>query len=452
MDFKGMFTPNDVKRPNWANKSGENEFDKLLSRLADIGKKISLKRNAKKEADLAGKKIQADGDIAPSTVSKEETVTPAFTHYDSQPRPLGDLFYMRGKLTEEAMLKARDIVGKQVAKMNCPATDVYLLKTDISRFDGNGTPTTGRISFQIPFMTAQGDSRTVYADVDIVLGSLMPPRYFSDGMNQKFAFSEEGVTSFLSGRDFEMMQNPKVTPETTFFETPGHLASKSEIGIMKRALEEKPEQPVDLGDVVKQTEEAIMFLEKTEEDIIELEKDVKTAKSELDAYVKTTPHYQKTTQLEGEMKKTVARQKDLLSQLEKFLTKIKTSIVTSKGKIYTLKDEEQKSQTPVWKKILGLILQDKPELTSKIDELHEKIRTMTHIKSLVRETPGEPTKKWEIKRETPVQPEGPEYIPPKKDESIAAIKRLMTKQASIFDGLAALASFANELAELLSEI
>jgi hypothetical protein len=457
MNIKGLFA-NNVKTPNWLNKAGENEFDKLLNRLAEIGKKISGKTVEKKTADMTGKKIKADEVVTPEVIpSKEQTVMPAFTHYDAQPRPLGDLFYMRGKLTEEAMLKAREIVGAQVAKMNCPATDVYLLRTDIARFDGNGTPTTGRISFQIPFMTAQGDSRTVYADVDIVLGSLMPPRYFQDGMNQKFAFSEEGVNSFLAGRDFEMLQNPKVTPETVFFETPGHLASRSEIGMTKHAAEEKIEIGIEeMNEIVRQTGEAVAFLEKTEEDLVELGKDVKNAQIELGKYIKTTPQYEKKVKLETEMKKTVDKQKDLLAQLEQFLLKIKSSIVTSKGKIYTFKDEERKSQTPVWKKMLGMILKKAPELKSTIDTLHEEMRTLTHVKLLERETPGEATKQWEIRRESPVQPVGEEYMPPNasgiEEDTTASVKKNMTKEAGVISGIEELARFAGELELIVEEV
>lgn len=237
---KGIFASNNTNVPQWINKEGNNDFLAVLDKLADIGKSITeSKTPTVKKAEGEDKGMPFD----PSTQPKESTVT--VQHVDAVPRPLSEVFNARGDNSNQMIAKAQEILGEQLSKLNLAGSSVLVLKSDISKYAGDGRPRTGRISFQIPFHTEQGDPRTIYADLDIVLGDLMPPKFFTDGINRKFAFDENGIKEFLEGRDFEMVENRKVTPETVFYETPGHLASVrggiaiSKYGMHKKALIEK---------------------------------------------------------------------------------------------------------------------------------------------------------------------------------------------------------------------
>ncbi len=433
MDFKGIFTPNNISMPQWRNKEGENEFDKMLSHLADIGKKLSA---LKKKAD----------DFSAKMPTKEETVS--VEHYDSTPRPLGEIFNSRNRLSDVAIAKARDIVSQQTDKMKLPASNIYLLKTDISRFAGDGTPATGRISFQIPFMTPQGDQRTVYADVDIVLGSLFPPRYFTDGINQKFAFSEAGLNEFLRGRDFEIMQNPKVAPETVYFETPGHLAGRGGMQVTKHA-EDEVKQETDLKKVFPGDEEAkiIDIIKKAEANIKELEKGIKLAQEKLDEKVKTLDEYGTLTNRQKNLKEAMKAQKEALSQMEAVLTGTKNTIVEYEGRTYKLLSKMEKSKTPLYTAIVGKLISLFPKLKGQIDILWSEIRTITPVKSLLMESPTEETKEWEIRREAPQKPDVPIYKPPEKEASIDGL----VKNATVIDSLEGIISTLSEIDNTFSE-
>jgi hypothetical protein len=218
----------------WKNKEGGNDFETMLNHLAEIGRKITTLRK-KAEGPVPVPELNSQTPVTP-TEPKEQSVM-SFEHYDASPRSLSESFNTRQTQGDRAIYKAREIVAKLMEGLNIPTSDIYYLKSDITRYAGDGTPATGRISFQMPILTPQGDSRTIYADVDILLGGLQPPTFFTDGVNQKYAFSPEGVKGFLKGRDFEVMQNPKVEPETTFFEAPGHLAGRGGMAITKIALE-----------------------------------------------------------------------------------------------------------------------------------------------------------------------------------------------------------------------
>jgi len=232
---KGIFASNNTNVPQWINKEGNNEFLAILDKLAEIGKSITeSKTPTVKKAEGEDKGMPFD----PSQQPKESMVT--VQHVDAVPRPLSEVFNARGDNSNQMIAKAQEILGEQLSKLNLAGSSILVLKSDISKYAGDGRPRTGRISFQIPFHTEQGDPRTIYADLDIVLGDLMPPKFFTDGINRKFAFDENGIKEFLEGRDFEMVENRKVTPETVFYETPGHLASvRGGIAINKYGMHKK---------------------------------------------------------------------------------------------------------------------------------------------------------------------------------------------------------------------
>lgn len=436
MDLKGIFSPNTIAMPQWKNKDGENEFEKLLDRLADMGKKLTV---LKKKAD----------DFSGQLPTKEETFS--VEHYDATPRSLGEVFHTRGQMSEQAVAKARDIVSAQVLKLNLPASDIYYLKSDISRFAGDGTPSTGRISFQIPFMTPQGDNRTVYADVDIILGSLIPPRHFYDGVNQKYAFTEDGVKELLKGRDFEVMENIKVTPETTYFEAPGHLAGRGGMMITKYASVKTAEG--EEGEIMKappgtEIGEAIGMVEKTTGDITALQKEIALAQKKLDEIVKGLPQAGDVAKLQKNLKETILAQKDALSKTETLLGQIKDGIVENKGRIYKLQSKEEKGKTPVYTGVVGKLIAMYPNIKGIIDDLWADVRSITAVKSLLRESPTEESKSWEIRREAPKQPDVPLYKPPEKE---GVVQEKMQKKASLVDNLENLVQALVDMDTLLTE-
>jgi hypothetical protein len=113
--------------------------------------------------------------------------------------------------------QAQKMIEKKLAKMPVMSPNIMYLKSDISRWDEeSGKPQTGRISFQIPFSAPHGDPRTIYASVDIVLGDLMEPRYFSDGLNHHYAFDATGVGEMLKGTEFELVQTPHTVPQPKY--------------------------------------------------------------------------------------------------------------------------------------------------------------------------------------------------------------------------------------------
>ena len=100
-----------------------------------------------------------------------------------------------------------EMLQEKLAQVPVNGADVYYMKADVSRWDDKmGTPQTGRIAFQIPFSTPSGGPRTIYANVDIVMGDLMAPKYFSDGLNHHYAFDKSGMGELLRGSEFDVVQ------------------------------------------------------------------------------------------------------------------------------------------------------------------------------------------------------------------------------------------------------
>ena len=450
MGLNGLFAPNKINLPNWQNKKGENEFEKMLDNLARIGKKIT---SFKKKAD--GDAAEVKNGVPPATTEREQPVSPA-TYYDATPRPLGEVFNNRTILSDQAISKAREIVGKLLGELNLPASDVYLLRTDISRFAGNGSPATGRISFQVPFMTPQGDQRTIYADVDIILGGLMPPTHFTDGLNTKYAFTPEGVNELLRGRDFEMLTNPKVQPETVFFEAPGHLAGRG--GYALKKIGQTPEKPEEekIGEPDKPLEltpgteiaSAIDSLETATKDVVELQKRVLAAQKALTKKIETLEEYEKVKGLEKGLKVQFERQKTNLSGIEAFLKKVASGMVELKGRFYKLEQKAKISKTPIYTMVVGELIKLFPAIKGSVESLWADCRSMTSIDTLVREAPGEEPEEWKL-REKMVTPEMTKFEPEKDTE--ASIKSEMTKSAALLDNLQQLVSALNQMNLILDE-
>lgn len=136
----------------------------------------------------------------------------------SGPRDIKSIAAMdKDRQINNAVARARQLVEKKLASMPIISPDINYLKAEISRWDDHtGQPQTGRISFQIPFSGPQGDPRTIYAAVDLVLGDLMEPRTFSDGINNVYAFDMSGLKQLFQGQDFDVVHSPKVVPETKY--------------------------------------------------------------------------------------------------------------------------------------------------------------------------------------------------------------------------------------------
>lgn len=113
--------------------------------------------------------------------------------------------------------RARDMIEKKLSAMPINGPDILYMKADISRWDDHtGQPQTGRISFQIPFHGPQGDPRTIYSSVDLVMGGLMEPKNFTDGMNNVYAMDKTGLTELFKGESFDVVHQPKVAPQTKY--------------------------------------------------------------------------------------------------------------------------------------------------------------------------------------------------------------------------------------------
>jgi hypothetical protein len=354
-------------------------------------------------------------------------------------------------MSEQAITKAREIIGAQIVKLNLPASDVYYMKSDISRFAGDGTPATGRISFQIPFLTPQGDQRTIYSDVDIVLGSLIPPRQFYDGMNQRYAFTEDGLKELLHGRDFELMENVKVNPETTYFESPGHLAGRGGMMVTKYATiktADEEEKKIEKALPGESIGDAISHLEALDTDIAGIQKEIVIAQKVLDQRVKGLPEAGDLAKRNALSKEKILARKDELSHLETLLGQVKDAMVENKGRIYKLQTREEKSKTPVYTRIVGKLVAMFPHIKGQIDSLWESVRSTTKVKVLQRESPTEEPKEWEIRREAPMEPtEYPKYETKEK----ASAQGKMKKQAEIMDSMEGLVEALMEMDALLNE-
>lgn len=452
MDFKGVFTSNNISMPQWRNKDGSNEFEKVLNRLADMGKKITMKTIKKSADEQSNEQVNADKPVQEISTTPSQEGLISGVYQDSRPRPLGEIFNNNSRLAERAICKAREIIGERIAKLNCPASDVYYLKSDITRTSSDGTPATGRISFQIPFMTPQGDQRTVYADVDIIMGSLMPPRQFYDSMNQRFAFTNEGLKEYLGGRDFEVLNNPKVQPETVYFETPGHLAGKGDMVMIKHAVEETSK--VSPTELVPGTADARVFdeLENVTDNISELTKRVKKAKEDLDAVVAEIQEGKKYKSEQKALKDAVLAQKATIESTEIVLNELETDMIKVKGKIYKKREDIEYGRQPVFTQVVGGLLKLFPKIRSAVDGLWQDMRTMTSITSLERTSPEGDKKKWEMHRDAPVQPEGPKYESPKfKPPTESGDKFELKKVAGMIDNLTNLVQAVDEIVALVDE-
>jgi len=123
----------------------------------------------------------------------------------------------RERQISEVVGRARQMLEKKLGAMTISGSRIHYMKADISRWDDHtGQPQTGRVAFQIPFYGPQGDPRTIYAAVDLVLGGLMEPKTFTDGMNNIYAFNMSGLKEMFQGQDFEVVMQPKVVPEIKY--------------------------------------------------------------------------------------------------------------------------------------------------------------------------------------------------------------------------------------------
>jgi len=186
-------------------------------------------------ADMFSRVIAAGQSVLPKkdqvrTASAPERTTPFTTrhaeavgridtgHQASGPRDLRSLTAQdKDRQINNAVARARQMVEKKLASMPITSPDINYLRAEISRWDDHtGQPQTGRISFQIPFSGPKGDPRTIYAAVDLVMGDLMEPRTFNDGLNNAYAFDVSGLKQLFQGQDFEVVSNPKIVPETKY--------------------------------------------------------------------------------------------------------------------------------------------------------------------------------------------------------------------------------------------
>lgn len=164
------------------------------------------------------------------------------------PRDLRTVSAMdKDRQVSETVYSARKLLETKLGKMPIMASRIHYIKADISRWDDHtGKPQTGRISFQIPFEGPQGDPRTIYASVDLVMGGLMEPRTFSDGMNKVYAFDTSGLKEMFQGQNFEVVHQPKVTPQIKYMGPeshapdgiPGSVAAVNSPLIFKKASSE----------------------------------------------------------------------------------------------------------------------------------------------------------------------------------------------------------------------
>ncbi len=173
----------------------------------------------------------------------------------SGPRDISSIAAMdKDRQINNTVARARQLVQKKLSSMPIISPDINYLRAEISRWDDHtGQPQTGRISFQIPFSGPQGDPRTIYAAVDLVLGDLMEPRTFSDGINNVYAFDMSGLKQLFQGQDFDVVQSPKVVPDTKYvspdFHSPdgigGQVAAKDGPMLFRKASGEMTRQASD---------------------------------------------------------------------------------------------------------------------------------------------------------------------------------------------------------------
>jgi len=366
-------------------------------------------------------------------------------------------------MSDRAIYKAREIIGSEIGKLNLPASDIYLIRTDISRYAGDGTPATGRISFQIPFMTPQGDQRTIYADVDIVLSGLMPPKYFTDGLNTKYAFSSEGLTEFLRGRDFEIISNPKVAPETVFFESPGHLAGRGEVGIttygVKKTAQEPPKPipiptPTPITEVMPGTDLGRIMdeLQSTTDKINEIKENMKAEEKKLEKAIEQLPEKIEVRKSENKIRELRNSEKELITKTKILLEQVSDATAKYHKDIWKLMERVDIARTPSYKGVIGKLIQifekDVPMIKQKAIEMWDEVRSMTTTKELVKQPPeGEP-EKWEVEKKV-VPPEEEKLFEPTKEKK--GLQNGMQKKASISDYFSDILSALSEMDSVLEK-
>jgi len=464
MNFKGLFA-NKVSTPQWKNKEGVNEFDTLMDTLAGIGKKF-----VNKKADKSSKPVKKAEEIPSENPTEVNVEQPApmknddisVQYYDARPRPLGETFHARGNMSERAIYKAKEMLSSKIAGLDLPVSDIYLLRTDISRFAGDGTPATGRISFQMPVISSQGDSRTIYADVDIVLGGLIPPQFFTDGVNQKYAFDQEGVQLLLQGRDFEVMENPKVQPETLYFESPGHLASRGgsmmTIHGKREVRAQEPEQPKKPAGIAPGTDlaNAIHELQDTKKHVEQVRKDIKDKSKELEKAIEALPEKATMVGLEKDIKNLRKQEKDAVAKISAMLEHVDGKIAEFEGDLWKISEKIKVSQAPTYSAILGSlidIIRDKvPTIKQTVDNLWQDMRAMTSIKELIKQTPSGEPEQWEVSRSKPEAPDAPPYVPPVEEDTTAGGTRGMTRKASFSEYFQDITSALAEIGVAISDV
>lgn len=198
-------------------KGGKN----WLENLAELGK------------DLLGIEKTASAVSQPTDVihpDKEASVVNGL-HYFGGARKIANT---KDRKMEYVIASGKELIGEKLGALKLTGAKALFLKADIEEWDEEtNQPLEGTLSFDVAFQAPTGDPRTVSATVAITKGQPQEPSYFSDGVGKKYAFDAKGIEDLLTGTDFEIMQNPKIERENTFFENPGHLANRGAIGITK---------------------------------------------------------------------------------------------------------------------------------------------------------------------------------------------------------------------------
>ncbi len=216
----------------------------MVGRVVAAGQSIMAKRENVKMASAPER-------TTPFKNNQIDSVARVDRGQQSGSRDLHSITAMdKDRQINNAVARARQMVEKKIAGMPIVSPDINYLRAEISRWDDHsGQPQTGRISFQIPFSGPSGDPRTIYASVDLVMGDLMEPKTFNDNTNKVYAFNTSGLKELFQGQDFDVIQSPKITPETKYSDPnyhsidgiPGTAAVNSPL-IFKKASSEMARQ------------------------------------------------------------------------------------------------------------------------------------------------------------------------------------------------------------------
>lgn len=184
----------------------------MVSRVVAAGESLIAKREQVRTASAPERKTPFQNNQA-EAVSRLDQGAAA-----SGPRDIRSIAAMdKDRQISQAVARARQMVEKKIGGLPISGPDIHYLRAEISRWDDHsGQPQTGRISFQIPFHGPHGDPRTIYASVDLVMGDLMEPKTFSDGLNKVYAFDTSGIKEMFQGQDFDVVHQPKVVPEIKY--------------------------------------------------------------------------------------------------------------------------------------------------------------------------------------------------------------------------------------------